>query len=456
MRIGLSRIEEHPGRAFAAIGLVFAIAYASAFLTGASRGPAIRGDAIQYYAYLHSLVFDRDLDFQNEYQHFYARGDASDAENFWLTAETGAGRRPNMMSIGPALLWLPFYLAAAAIAAVAAAAGVTSRPDGLSLGFQLVAGLAGVLYATTGAWLCSRIAARRFGAAAAFWGALVAWLAGPAIYYSLVSPAYSHATSLFATSLFVFAWLRGVGGASARRFLGLGLLAGLAALVRWQDAIVLLLPAWELLDALRRDRLSPSRAATSAGLLGAGLIAAALPQLIAWSAIYGAWLTVPQGGSFMRWGDPAVLAVLFSTNHGLFLWTPALLVATAGLAWLWRRDRLVGSAALLLLAAAVYVNAAVSDWWAGEAFGSRRFIACTPVFALGFAALGDRLESAGRLTTLRLTSLALVIYNVLFLLQYQLFMRGRTDLVPYPETMRQILVDRLLLPWQLLWRWISG
>jgi hypothetical protein len=456
MRSRLSRIEEHPGRMFAAIGLAFAVAYAGAFLSGASRGPAIRGDAIQYYAYLRSLVFDRDLDFQNEYEHFYARGDAGDAENFWLTAETGAGRRPNMMSIGPALLWSPFYVTAVAIAAVAASAGITNRPDGLSLGFQLIAGLAGVLYATAGAWLCSRIAATRFGPAAAFWGALVAWLAGPAIYYSLVSPAYSHATSLFATSLFVLVWLTGLGRTATWRFLGLGLLAGLAALVRWQDAIVLLLPAWELQDAVRRSRLPLPKAAMSVALLMAGLVVGVLPQLLAWHAIYGSFLTVPQGGSFMRWGEPAVLSVLFSTNHGLFLWTPALLIATVGLAWVWRRDHLIGSAVLLVFAAAVYVNAAVSDWWAGEAFGSRRFIACTPIFALGLAALGDLLESTGRLTTLRLTGVALVIYNALFLLQYQVAMRGRTDLAPYPETMQQILVDRLVLPWRLLGTWFSG
>ena len=49
-----------------------------------------------------------------------------------------------------------------------------------------------------------------------------------------------------------------------------------------------------------------------------------------------------------------------------------------------------------------------------------------------------------------------IAYNVLFLLQYQLFMRGMRDLVPYPETARQIFLDRLWLPWQLVWRWLAG
>jgi hypothetical protein len=31
-------------------------------------------DEIQYFAYLRSLWFDRDLSFENEYQYFYDRG----------------------------------------------------------------------------------------------------------------------------------------------------------------------------------------------------------------------------------------------------------------------------------------------------------------------------------------------------------------------------------------------
>jgi len=28
--------------------------------------------------------------------------------------------------------------------------------------------------------------------------------------------------------------------------------------------------------------------------------------------------------------------------------------------------------------------------------------------------------------------------------------------VPYPETARQVFLDRLWLPWQVLWRWLAG
>jgi hypothetical protein len=448
--------ERHPGRTIAAVGLVCAIAYASAFLTGVSRGQVMRGDAVQYYAYLRSAVFDRDLDFQNEYEHFYgARGDDA-PPSVWLTERTPAGRPPNMMSVGPAILWSPFYLLCAGALWVLSAAGVGQAPTGFSTGLQLSAGVAGALYATAGAWLSFLAARRLFGVPAALWSTLVVWLAGPAVYYSVISPAYSHATSLFAVSLFVLIWLRSIGRYDLARGLLLGLAGGLAALVRWQDAIVLLLPACELISARLSGRLSTSRLAGLAGALAAGLVAGVLPQLAAWQAVFGSALVVPQGGSFMRWTEPALLSVLFSTRRGLFLWTPALLLAAAGLAWLWRRDRLVGSATALTVAVAVYVNAAVWDWWAGEAFGARRFISYTPLFVLGLAALAHRLDEAGRRTALRLAAAGLIVYNLLFLLQYQLFMRGHADLAPYPTSVTQILIDRLFLPARLLAAWLDG
>jgi hypothetical protein len=34
-----------------------------------------------------------------------------------------------------------------------------------------------------------------------------------------------------------------------------------------------------------------------------------------------------------------------------------------------------------------YVNAAARDWWAGDAFGARRFLGLFPIFAIGLSAL---------------------------------------------------------------------
>jgi hypothetical protein len=57
---------------------------------------------------------------------------------------------------------------------------------------------------------------------------------------------------------------------------------------------------------------------------------------------------------------------------------------------------------------------------------------------------------------LRIAAIALIASNGLFLLQYQVFMRGYVALAPYPTTFQQILLDRFILPFKLLRAWIGG
>jgi uncharacterized membrane protein YGL010W len=451
----LEPLERHPGRVFAAIGFVFAVVYLAAFTVFPRHGRIIDGDAIQYYAYLRSLVIDRDVDFTNDYPLLYTPADSSKPDNVWLSSQTSRGRPPNLMSIGPALLWAPAFLATYATVALLRGLGLAIPLDGLAAPFLLSVGVAGIGYATLGAFFCYRSCRLLFPARPALWGALVAWLATPAVYYSLISPAYSHATSLFASALFCFVWLNTRGSDGIRRDVWLGILAGLATLVRWQDIVILVLPLSELAWSVAKGRSRLASSALHATVMLGVAVTMLLPQFFAWQAIYGRLFLVPQGGGFMQWSSPALASVLLSLRHGLFSWTPAVLVAVLGFYYLVRRDAVVGWSAVVVFLLAVYINASVSDWWAGEAFGARRFVGYSVLFALGLAALfaGDFWQK--RPALLRWTAAALVVYNLLFLLQYQLFMRGFEQFAPYPTTVRQVLFDRLTLPWQLLRAWMG-
>ena len=210
-----------------------------------------------------------------------------------------------------------------------------------------------------------------------------------------------------------------------------------------------MLPALELAAPAQRSSTWSDRIARAA-ILGVVAAFVFVPQLLAWKAIYGHYFVVPQGPDFMQWTSPALVEVLFSSRHGLFLWTPALILAAIGLPLLWQRDRTLCVGAIVICMLSWYVNAAARDWWAGEAFGARRFVGETVFFAFGFAALGSALARRTGAGWLRAGALALIVYNGLFLLQYQLFMRGYRDLSPYPTTVKQILIDRLLLPFKLI------
>jgi hypothetical protein len=458
MNRALASLERRPAWTFAVVGLVFATTYVAVLgLFPRGHGRILDGDAIQYYAYLRSIALDGDVDFTNDYRLLYRPSASEDPnDNVWIREVSPAGRPTNLMSIGPALLWAPVFLVVyAVVATLRLASGAAIPLDGVAAPFQLAVGVAGVAYAAAGSYLSYRVGCLCYPRAPAFWGALTAWLATPAIYYSLVSPAYSHAVSMFTSALFVYAWLSTRGDRRIRRVVGLGALGGIVALVRWQDAVVLVLPAIELLwdVAQRKGRLASALA--SLAVIAATALLTFAPQLLAWRAIYGQFLLMPQGGDFMRWGAPAILSVLFSLNHGLLSWTPALLVSVAGLPGLVRRDEVLGWSVVFVLLLTVYVNASVSDWWAGEAFGARRFVGATVFFALGFSSLFSSHVWRERRHWIRWAAAGAIFYNVLFLLQYQLFMRGFTDLVSYPKTAREVFLDRLALPFYLVRAWFA-
>jgi hypothetical protein len=443
----LELFERRPYVVIVTIGIMFSLAYVMAMtLFPRAHGRVIDGDGIQYYAYVRSMVFDADFNFVNDYQLLYGSEDGG----VWTTTRTSTGHAINLMSIGPALLWLPAFLMAYAATWAINLFGAQVPLDGIALPFQLSVGLAGIVYATTGICLCFRVAKHLFTTESAFWAVLVTWLASPAIYYSLSAPAYSHATSLFAVALFVHSWHRTRGQGELTRYLLLGVLAGLVALVRWQDAIIVLLPLTESAYGLLTKKTTFAATAQRLGIMAAVMALTFTPQILAWHAIYGELLLTPQGSDFMRWTNPQVLSVLFSWNHGLFSWTPGLLVAVCGLYWLGKHDAVLAWSSSLVLFTAIYVNASVEDWWAGEAFGARRFISYSILFTIALTALMSSHNWSRLKHWVRCTALCLIVSNILFVAQYQLSMRGYDNLASYPTTAKQVLLERFLIPWRFI------
>jgi hypothetical protein len=443
--------ERHPGRTLTSIGFVFALAFgASLVYLPKPGGRIVLGDALHHYVQLRSFVFDRDLQFQNEYIRLYGlRGNEPEVE--WVYQPTATGHVRNLMPVGPAVVWAPAFLCVTAGVWVASLLGATYPFDGYGRLFQATAGFSGIAAATAGSWLAYLAAARLFEKRAAIWACLTVWLSSSALYYSLVSPAYSHAASMLAVSAFWTSWILTLDRQHAVRYGTIGLLAGFAALVRWQDAVLLIVPAADALWRLQTDGVGAATVRIGASVAGAFL--AFLPQMAVWTVLYGTPLAIPQGEGFMKWGQPALVAVLFSDNHGLISWTPIVALALVGLVPLARRNPLVGLSAALFFGISWYVNAAVSDWWAGEAFGARRFVSCFPVFVLGLAALLDR----ARIGTAAAASIAaaFTVHTLLLLVQYQAFMHGLRHVVPYPRGVAGLWLARFRAPFDLLAWWIG-
>ena len=363
-------------------------------------GQLVGGDGIGYYAYLPSLLLDHDLDFANQYAALLPPG------LHLHTARTPTGLLFNYWPIGPALLWLPFFLLAHGLALVLNAAGVSIRLDGCGYWHQAFVIAGNIAYGGAALWLAFDVARRVARQASAMWAVVLVACAGNLTYYMTAEASLAHAAAAFVVSLFFAVWLRTRGRRGLAHAAMLGALAGLIAVVRTQDAVLVLVPlaaelAGSFTAALRRGRAKAvATTCRDAATMAVAAVAVYWPQFLVSATLYGTWWRPPQlyiGWTRLEplaWWSPHFWHVLFAAESGLFVWHPVFALALLGAVPLWRRDRTLAAALVIGVLAQTYVLGCWYDWAQGRAFGGRSFVSCLPLFAAGLAALIDAMRRA--------------------------------------------------------------
>ncbi len=340
-------------------------------------GMVVGHDQPQYYAYLHSWVFDRDMHFENEY--------SAIPGTLNLMAESHAGQPGyNVAPVGTAILWLPFYLVGHGAVSVVRVLGADLEPDGISTPYAMAAAFGSLVLAWLGLVLVNEVARRHVSSRSALFATVLVAVASPLPWYLTELPWMSHAASFFAAALVLWCWDRTRDERTLAGWAALGAAIGLAMLVRPSHFVLLVFPIADAVVATRSGKRG--LAWGGLGLCVLAMLAAFSPQVLTWLAQYG--FAYPPG-SPMRWTSPAIIEVLFSAHHGLFPWHPILLLGFLGIPLIWRRSRRLAVTLAIVLAAYVYTNAAIEAWFAGGSFGMRRFVGALPVLAIGIAAFGS-------------------------------------------------------------------
>jgi hypothetical protein len=366
-------------------GLLFPAALGAALGLSVAAQPQFRADSREYYVQLRSQFFDHDLDLENDRRALLRPGRA---RRLARIEESGGARI--WSPIGPALLWSPFYAVSHLYVETAGRLSLASHSaDGYSDPYRRAPVLGTVVLSLGGAWLLGAMLARRHGLGTGGVAVAAAALASPIAYYVFVVPAMAHGLAFAAGAALLWAWDAARRTPSPWSWATLGVLLGLACLVRWQAAVYLLLVAPLGLWGLARG--IPARwLGAAAGLA----ILAFAPQMIVWRLSYGSLLTIPQGRGFVDWSAPHLLDVLVSADHGLLTWSPVALVGVIGLLAGLRSEPLLHGGALAVFFATAWVNAGVADWAAGDAYGARRFDLVFPLVALGLARVVEASRAA--------------------------------------------------------------
>jgi hypothetical protein len=398
-------------------------------------------DEIQYFAYLRSIWFDHDLSFENEYQYFYDHG-IGKSEGFhetFLEQKTDTGRRINFGTIGCAILWSPFYLAGDVVARL------TGAPvDGFSKPYVAAVAYGSAVYGFL-ALVLAILCAQRLGFNG-FWPALAVWFGTPLLFYMYVAPPFSHACSAFGVALFTYVWLwvrdewlaprsaDGREGGPTRGLIALGAAGALMAMVREQDAFFVAGPAldfaWRRLADIRGSRFEVRGAII--GVVAAAITFAAVftPQATSYLLLNGHLGPHSSVAHKMKWWAPHAGEVLFSPEHGFFVWTPLALIAIAGLFAI--RKKQVAVCLLLMVALQIYVGGSVESWTVAGAFGQRRFIALTTVMVIGLSCLWSRLPRLNHVRRggFHLAMALLVYWNLALIAEFSIGLMNRQYLEP--------------------------
>ncbi|MGH7177955.1 MAG: hypothetical protein ACREJC_11285, partial [Tepidisphaeraceae bacterium] len=366
-------------------------------------------DAIGYYPYLPSLLIDRDLDFSNQFTDQFA----------WnrTDLEKSLGNLPRraqlQQPIGTALTLAPVFLVAHGLSLVlfALTGSAWFTPTGYTIVYQVLCSAAPMAIGLFGMFLVDDLITRRFrvpGVCTAL-GVVTYWIGSNYSYYYFREPLMAHTISAFWVIATVWCSDRVLRGVRTAELLPwncgmLALAVSFALVCRYTNvflAPVLVYVAWQVVRGVGMRRIALAMPAVAVG------ITPLIVQLAIWRSLTGKAMHLTAQGAgygtnerFTFWADPALWQTLFSGRHGLFFWSPVLLLAAWGLIWKMRRAETRRDPLLitLLISAAIlwYLNSAWYGWWFGWAFGARAFLELAALFMIGMSFGFEWMSGIGR------------------------------------------------------------
>jgi hypothetical protein len=363
--------------------------------------PWVRGDGVGYYAYARALLIEHSLDFTHDYQaanQSFRDGRLDSLGQPKPDFRTRTGHLENHFTVGPAILWSPFLLLAHGGVLVARLFGSAIPADGFSAPYRYAFAFATALYGFLSLLISFRLARKYLHPLWAFLSVLAIWGGSSLPVYMYFNPSWSHAHSAFVVALFLFYWESTRESRSLPQWLLLGLIGGLMLNVYYPNLMVvsILLPeaSAQYAQTFRSGTLaSPAffRLLTRHLLFGVVVWLALLPTFLSRWIVYGGpfetgYLSIRD----FLWGSPAFLGVLFSSNHGLFAWTPLLALACLGLILAAICIPRIG-VPLLVASVAFYLFIAFYPDWAGiSSYGNRFFVSLSLMFVFGLAMVLER------------------------------------------------------------------
>ncbi len=379
------------------------------------KNKVIQNDVIMYYAYLPATFIFNDLNFE-----FTTKLPADFEGQIWLqTSPTG---KPILrMTMGMAILWIPFFLGAHAMAHLL---GVSTL--GYSWPYSFSIFLATLFYLFLGMFFLRKLLLRYFSDRSTAIVLIMVVMATNMMFYVIAEPGMTHVYNFALISAFIYfslKWIENLSPsplerAGVRLSILLGLLAGIIVLIRPVNILVGLFPA--LIGITSFKQMGERITGNWKMILVAGIAAflVLVPQMLYWKMQTGQFIF----NSYMDQGkfyffQPQIINGLFSFRKGWLIYTPVMIFGLAGFIWLRKRSPELFLPTLVFVIVNIYVVYSWWCWWYGGCYSSRPMIDMYGIMALPLAAFIEKiLKSKIWLQT----AVAIVFAGLIWLNQFQM------------------------------------
>jgi hypothetical protein len=394
--------------------------------------PLVHGDGVGYYAYLRAPLIQHNLRFEEDWRHAnlgFVEARVNSDNQLNPNQYTNTGYIDNLFSVGPAMLWTPFFLLAHTTVLVADRCGAHIPADGFSLPYRVMTAVGTAFYGFCGLLLSYLLARKFLDPRYAFLATLGIWMGSSLPVYMYFNPFWSHAHSTFMVSLFLWYWDHTRPSRTLGQWVVLGLISGLLVDVYFVNGVFLFIPFVESIHGYVSDlRLKNASAVLHRFAMNLMYLTAfgiaILPTLLTRRIIFGGMLKF---GAYTNlpwnWHAPYWRSVLFSSDHGMLTWTPLLGLALLGLFLPGPGSTRIKAYLALATGAFFYVISSYPYWDGMSSYGNRFFVSLTPVFVFGLAVLLERLARLSRSFRLAYATQALalglfVLWNLAFIFQW--------------------------------------
>lgn len=343
-------------------------------------GRVIHNDIISYYCYLPAAIIHHDLTFEftKSNPEFYA-------DKYW-PLKTSEGNEVVKMTMGLAILYLPFFLVGHATALISG-----FPADGYSLPYLLSLQVSAIFYLLIGLIILRRILLKWFKPSVVGVVLFATFIGTNMLHYSTLEATMSHVYSFFLYSLFFLLTIKFWELPKIKFWIYLGFVIGLITLVRPTNGIILLFFFfWGVSNfSIIKERvfflLKNWRFLIFAMLLA---LIVWIPQLLYWKSATGQWLYYSYNSEGFFFLKPHIVEGLLSYRKGWLVYSPLMILPIAGLVLLIQKKRFDWFLPIsVFFLINVYIIFSWWSWWYGGGLGARPLIESYALLSLPFAYL---------------------------------------------------------------------